>query len=557
MISINGVPFEKVPGCDYKYDYEGIARRIRENYVDPVSGVKWGEKDPGTGMPYEFTIYRKIIKSDLWFVVYFILKPWGDETGRLRTNSPFVVNACREVEGGPKDLTLDVWAREHYKSSIITKAETIQFAVCNPESSTGIFSHTRPAAKKFMDSIRAVFQSSGLLRDCFRDVIWDDCERDAPLWSEEGLILKRTSTRSEPTVSAWGLVEGMPTGAHFERLVFDDVVTDDIKNSVDQMEKVKEKFDAAQHLGKEGGHQRVVGTFYHHNGPLVYIKGKKTLDGSRPQYLLRLKPGTHDGTATGKPVMVSQERLDFLKGTIGFDCQILCNPTPKHAQRLNPDFLNKIDPAFIPRSLFRVMIVDQAGDLASNKSKTGGDSWAMGIFGVEPAKDAAGQHRVFLEDLWVTPSSSSEAIDQAIRMYLRAGIVHKLGVEKVGISTTHQHIADALKAHGRHVEFGDSIWDVGVLLRPAGREKKKFIEDALAWPLNNGKLFYSTSIPYAFIERLKLEMTNHPVWHDDALNIWAYLYDVTANVPIENFVTTQRPRSVTEVMDSMPQASWR
>lgn len=550
MISINGVPFEPAPGCNYKYPYEEIVKKIKSGFVDVGTGIPWDGKYPDTGDPYEWSIWRNIIKNDLWFVMYFILKPWGDEAGRLRANSPFVVNACREVEDGPKDLTLDVWSRGHYKSSIITKAETIQFTVCNPESSTGIFSHTRPSAKKFMDSIRAVFQSSGLLRDCFRDVIWADCERDAPLWSEDGLVLKRSSTRSEPTISAWGLVEGMPTGAHFERLVFDDIVTDDIKNSVDQMEKVKEKFDLAQHLGKEGGHQRVIGTFYHHNDPLVYVRDKKKLDGKNPQYILRLKPGTDDGTATGKPVMISQDRLDFLKGTLGFDCQILCNPTPIHSQKLNPDYLNKIEPEFIPKNLFRVMIVDQAGDLAANKDKTGGDSWAMGVFGVEAVKDAAGQHRVFLEDLWVTPASSSEAIDQGIRMYLRAGIVHKLGVEKVGISTTHQHIADALKAHGRHVEFGDAIWDVGVLLRPAGREKKKFIEDAVAWPLNNGKLFYSTSIQKAYIDRLKLEMTNFPVWHDDVLNIFAYLYDVTANVPIESFVVAGPVRTVTQVMDS-------
>lgn len=555
MISVNGVPFEKVAGCNYRYDYEEIAKKIKAGFVDVVTKIPWNGKDPNTGLPYELSIWRNVIKTDLWFVVYFILKPWGDEAGRLRANSPFVVNACREVEDGPKDLTLDIWAREFFKSSIITKAETIQFTVSNPESSTGIFSHTRPAAKKFMDSIRAVFQSSGLLRDCFRDVVWADCERDAPLWSEEGLILKRVSTRSEPTVSAWGLVEGMPTGAHFERMVFDDIVTDDIKDSPDQMEKVKEKFDLAQHLGKEGGHQRVIGTFYHHNDPLVYVRDKKTLAGDKSQYFLRVKPGTHDGTANGRPVMISQERLDFLKGTKGFNCQILCNPTPVHARKLNPDFLNRIEPKFIPKNVFRVMVIDQAGDLASNKNKDGGDSWAMGVFGVEPALDAAGQHRVFLEDLWVTPASSSEAIDQAIRMYLRAGIVHKLGVEKVGISTTHQHVADALKAHGRHVEFGDAIWDVGVLLRPAGREKKKFIEDAVAWPLNNGKLFYSTSIQKSYIDRLKLEMTNFPAWHDDALNILAYLYDVTANVPIGSFVVTTPSRSVTEVMNSQPESS--
>jgi hypothetical protein len=131
---------------------------------------------------------------------------------------------------------------------------------------------------------------------------------------------------------------------------------------------------------------------------------------------------------------------------------------------------------------------------------------------------------VFLEDLWITPAGESEAIDQIVRMYLKAGMIMKLGVEKVGIATTHLHVANALKAYGRHVSF--DVGGNGVLLRPAGRNKKKMIESALAWPMNNGKIFYSTSVPTNYIERLKMEMRNFPVWHDDGINMLAYLYDV-------------------------------
>ncbi len=440
-----------------------------------------------------------------------------------------------------------------HNSSIITKAETVQFILANPESATGIFSHTRPAAKKFMDSIRGVFQTSELLRGCFPDVVWNNCEAEAPLWSEEGLILKRTTTRSEPTVSAWGLVEGMPTGFHMERRVYDDISTEDMALSIDQMEKVKTKFDSSQNLGKEGGHHRVIGTYYHHADPLVYIRGKKNLEG-KPKYTLRLKPATEDGTANGKPVFVSQERLDDLKITRTFACQQLCDPSPIADQKLNWEFMNRISRAFIPKGLFRAMLIDQAGDLHSNVKKEGGDSWAIGILAVEPQKDNIGQSRVFLEDLWVQPAGESEAIEQAVRMYIRAGIVHRLGVEKTGVSTTHLHIADALKARGRRVKFDDGKHSVGIHLRPAGRNKNKFIESALAWPLNNGKLYYADDIPAPFLERLKMEMENFPVWNDDVLNMIAYIYDVIKDCHLEYFDVGDKPRTVTEVMDSMPGA---
>jgi hypothetical protein len=44
--------------------------------------------------------------------------------------------------------------------------------------------------------------------------------------------------------------------------------------------------------------------------------------------------------------------------------------------------------------------------------------------------------------------------------------------------------------------------------------------------LNNGKIFYSTACPANFIERFKMEMRNFPVWHDDGINMLAYLYDL-------------------------------
>ena len=546
MITVDGVDFEKREGCAYKYDYEVLLNNAKAGMSVPGAA-------PADPLQAELSALRALILDDLWFVVYFVMRPWADDAGRALVNHPFVVSACREVEQGPKDFTLDVYAREHFKSTIITKAETIQFILANPDSATGIFSHTRPAAKKFMDSIRGVFNTSELVRTCFPDVVWANCERDAPLWSDEGLILKRSSTRSEPTVSAWGLIEGMPIGAHFERRVYDDISTEDMAESTDQMEKVKTKFDSSQNLGKEGGHHRVIGTFYHHNDPLVYIRGKKNFRGE-PAYHYRLKPATVDGTATGRPVLQSQKRIDELKLTRTFAHQQLCNPTPTSDQRLNFEFMNRVSRAFVPKGLFRMMLIDQAGDQASNVKKEGGDSWAIGIIGIEPKKDDLGQSRKFLEDLWVSPANESEAIDQAVRMYTRGGIIHKLGVEKVGISTTHLHIAAALKARGRQVEFGDSRWSVGVLLRPAGRNKKKFIESALSWPLNNGKWFYADDIPNAFLERLRMEMTNFPVWHDDVLNMMAYSDDVIKDCNLEFYDVENVPRSVTEIMDSMPEA---
>jgi hypothetical protein len=247
------------------------------------------EADGEEGQKFGETL-GKLILNDL-FIVYFVLKiPIA--------NCPFVVSVCREVEGGPKDYTLDIWAREHFKSTIITIAETIQFTLKNPDASTGIFSYVRPVAKKFLFSIKEAFQNEEIFHICFPDVVFFDCEKEAPLWSlDEGLILRRGSTRKEPNISAWGLTEGMPTGFHLDRRVYDDISTEDMADSVDMMEKVKQKFDSSQNLGMEGGHHRVIGTYYHHADPLTYVRGIKTPEGE-PRYHYRFKPGSDDRTAT-------------------------------------------------------------------------------------------------------------------------------------------------------------------------------------------------------------------------------------------------------------------
>ncbi len=538
------IDWQPNPDCKYKFDYA----RIFADIGISKQGL-WKKVYGDAEEINELLMFRHLILNDLFFIVQFVLEipPINKQTGLPFCNHPFVVSACRDVENGPKDYTLDIWAREHFKSSIITVAETIQYALKNPEDCQAILGYAAKPAKRFLFAIKQTFANKQILKACFPDVVWEDPEKEAPMWSlDDGIILKRKNNKPTPSIAAYGLIEGMPTGTHFERRVYDDIVTEDIADSPDVIEDVKMKFDSSQNLGTDGGTHRVVGTPYAHNDPLAYVRDKKDFDG-KSKYHLRLKPATDDGTRSGKPVFLSQKRFEDLRGDKSFDCQQLLDPTPADVRKLDSKFLQQISSKFIPKNVLKFMLVDPAGDDKRGK----GDAWAMGVFGVEPNSDDLGMSRVFICDAIVTPMREEEAPEEAARMYMRNGMIMQLGVEKVGVSTTEIHIANILSKNHRYISVDNGSM---VILRPAGRDNKQRINKAVPWPLFNSKWFISDAVPNAYQERIKQEMDYHPAWHDDFLGLMAYLYDVIKDYRFGWFTEDQdeepsnyRPQRVQEM----------
>ena len=218
----------------YIYDYIAIAKDVAAGHLDAIP------------------MYRAMILDDLWFLLYFVI----GTPDSVMPNHPFVVARCNDLQNGPKSHTLDVWARGHLKSSIISIAETIQYEAGHPEHCSCILSYKAAIAKnKFLGSIKQILEREGteddpnLLIACFPNVFWKDPKKEAFRWSiDEGLFLKRNTTRGEASIFAGGLIEGMPTSMHFERRVYDDIVTEDMAKSAGVMEDVKTKFDSSQNL---------------------------------------------------------------------------------------------------------------------------------------------------------------------------------------------------------------------------------------------------------------------------------------------------------------------
>lgn len=238
-----------------------------------------------------------LARNDRYFMLSVVLR-------RADVRRDWLYDRCREVEADPDDR-LDLWAREHYKSTIITFAGIIQEIINNPEITIGIFAHNRPTAKAFLRQIMQECELNEFLKNLFPDIFHADPRKDSTKWSEdEGICVKRKSNPKECTVEAWGLVDGMPTGKHFKLRVYDDVVTEKSVTNADMIRKTTDMFDLSEDLGTHGGRMWMIGTRYHFGDTYGVVMNRGIITERR-------HPATDDGTFDGKPIFLSDR--DWLR----------------------------------------------------------------------------------------------------------------------------------------------------------------------------------------------------------------------------------------------------
>ena len=315
--------------------------------------------------PEQLAIAQHLAKTDLFFLLVFVLR-------RDDMMHPWLLERCREVQDAP-DNHLDLWSREHYKSTIITFGYTILEILNNPELTFGIFSHTRPSAKGFLRQIKAEFERNELLKTLFPDVLYADPRGESPRWSEDaGLMVKRKKNPKESTIEAWGVVDGQPIGKHFDRLIYDDIVTVDSVTSPDMMQKTSDALSLSYALGAAGGVQRFIGTRYHQNDAYRTLLDRKT---ATP----RIRLLTVDGTADGEPTLRTKEWVATKRRDMGphlFSSQMLQNPSADETQGFQDKWLKYHDG--VQRSGLNVyMLFDPAGSKNKRSDYTSG--WVVGL----------------------------------------------------------------------------------------------------------------------------------------------------------------------------------
>ena len=362
--------------------------------------------------------FRQLAQTDLFFLLTVVL-------GRTDADRDWIFERCREVQDAP-DGYIDLWAREHYKSTIITFGLTIQDILNNPEVTVGIFSHTRPIAKGFLRQIKQEFETNDLLKSLFPDILWADPRKQAPKWSEDdGIVVRRKGNPKEQTVEAWGLVDGQPTSKHFKTVVYDDVVVPESVSTPDMIAKTTERWELSRNLTSEGGATRVIGTRYHYNDTYKPIMERG--------FDVRLYPATEDGTVDGAPVLLTSDRLAEKRREMGpytFACQMLQDPKADETQGFKTDWLKHYSQTTrAGQNVF--ILVDPAN--SKRKESDYSSFWVVGC---------NGDQNLYALDMVRDRLNLSERADTLFKLHKKWKPTEPVGYEKYGMMADIEHIYD-------------------------------------------------------------------------------------------------------------------
>lgn len=459
---------------------------------------------------------RDLCRKDLYFLLRYIL-------GRKDMEHPWLYQRIKEVEASP-DGFIDLWARDHRKSSIITFALTIQDILASHgdeplpkwqglQPCFGIFSHVRPIAKKFLQQIKNELEQNQILIELFPDILYEKPEREAPRWSlDSGIVVKRTSNSKDATIEAWGLIDGTPIGSHFNVLLYDDVVVPASVTTPDMIEKTTEAWSNSLNLGDAQPRQRIVGTRWHFADTYRAIM-------NRGAAIPRIYAATSDGTLTGPTVLLTQEQMEKKVRDMGpyvASANLLLNPIADSRQTFRRDWFDRrFDPNTVNHTnMVKALICDPA-----SKKKKGSDWTTMCVIGKSESR------QIYLLDYIRDRLNLTERAAEFMRLH-RKWKPQWAAYEEYGLQADVEHLKTLMHQKAYHFDvtlLGGKLDKADRINRliPVCSGGDFWMPDALMRTLYDGKL------EEQMIVLIEQEFLAWPVpVHDDGMDVISRYFDI-------------------------------
>lgn len=478
-------------------------------------------------------ILRSLYRTDLYALLRYGLR-------RKDVEHPWIFERCREVQR-EMDGTLDLWAREHYKSTILTFAGSL-FRIINShgelaptprEVTIGIFSHNRSISKGFLRQIKYELETNDHLLKVYDDIFFANPKKESPKWTEdEGIVVKRASNPKEATIEAHGLVDGQPTSKHFVHRHYDDVVTLESVTTPEMMAKTTAAYEMSDNLGTEGGSFSLAGTRYHFADSYGNIA-------KRGRVKVRTHPCTKDGTENFEPdncVLMQPETLRNKRidqGPYTFGTQMLLNPKGDNAQTFKREWLKKHDHVR-PDGLNTYLLCDPAGEKRKTNDYT--SFWVIGI--------DANQNYLALDlirDRLNLTERTQVLFDLHQKWRPRA-----VGYEKYGMQSDVQHIRFMMAERNYRfniIELGGQTPKLDRIRRllPLFEQGRFYLPMGRTYTQYDGR---TLDLVDTFIEE---EYAAFPVMaHDDMLDGLARIVDPEFPTSAPSIGTADRPRVLTD-----------
>jgi len=327
---------------------------------------------------------------------------------------------CRWMQAQAESPKLVLMPRYSFKSSICTIGYALWCLLRDPNERILVYSDTTEKAEGFLLEIKnhiLGLTKGGGFRALTHDQPWD-VDPQVATWNQSAIVIRaRTQAAREPSVDTAG-IETSKVGMHYDRILFDDIVSDKNVTTREQMEKVRACYTTSLSLLKPGGDLVMVGTRWHFGDLYGWI-----LDENRrcARWQVHLRKADEGGQYPFAPIgltpaFLAQKRLE--QGSRLHSVLYQNEPVDDETATFKASDFRFYRPADVPIGLFITCCLDPIPP----HEGTAGDDAALTVVGTDH------ELTLYVLDLVAGRLQPSEQIEAILQLHATWGL-QVVGVE--------------------------------------------------------------------------------------------------------------------------------